>query len=201
MGIVSGSGQYHYGEEAVLSASPKEHCRFIYWSDGNTDNPRIVHVIADASYQAVFGPEMFTVTLTPNNPSQGIVYGAGEYAYGEEAVITAVPFPESHFRMWSDGDIDNPRTIVVTRNITLQALFGSDLGIADADQDLFTVTTVGRTIHLSGVEGRAVTIYDLYGRQIYYIPPSVDECTVHLPAAGVYLVCPEGGKATKVVVL
>lgn len=203
LGTVVGSGQYHYGEEALLSASPKEHCRFMHWSDGSTANPRTVHVIADAAYQAVFGPETFTVALSANNSSQGVVYGAGEYAYGEQAVITAVPFPGAHFRAWSDGIADNPRTLIVTRNYTLQALFGDDLGIDDVDTDdiVFMVTFEGRNIHIIGAGDRSVTIFDLYGRQVAYTSNAGGNYIVTMPAAGVYLVSPEGCKPKKVVVL
>ena len=202
-GTVTGSGQYHYGEEVHITASPKEHCRFIHWSDGNTANPRTVHVIANAAYQAVFGPETFTVTLSSNNPSQGAVYGAGEYAYGEEALLTAVPFPGAHFRMWSDGIVDNPRTIAITRNYILQALFGDDLGIDDVDTDemTFMVTSEGHNIHIIGAADKAVTIFDLYGRQIAHVVPTATERVVAVLSAGVYLVRPDGCKAKKVVVL
>ena len=203
MGTATGSGQYYYGEEARLTAVPGQHCHFFQWSDGNTANPRIVHVIANASYQAVFGSDMYTVTLSVNNSDQGAVYGGGEYAYGEEAVLTAVPFPTAHFRAWSDGSIDNPRTIVVTRNIILQALFGSELGIGDADIDEsdFVVTAEGRTIRIIGASDKAVTIFDLYGRQVSHVAPSAGERIVSVLSAGVYLVRPDGAAAKKIVVL
>ena len=203
MGTVSGSGQYYYGEEARITATSVEHCHFMHWSDGSTANPRIVHVIADASYQAVFGPDMFTVTLSSNNPNQGAAYGGGEYIYGEEAVLTAVPFPGAHFRSWSDGIVDNPRTITVTRNYILQALFGDDLGIDDADTDepTFTVTAEGRNIHILGADNKAVTLFDLYGRKVSYAAPAMGERIMSVLSAGVYLVRPEGCNPKKVVVL
>ena len=203
MGTVTGSGQYYYGEEAHLTATPREHCHFQHWSDGNTANPRIVHVIGNASYQAVFGPDMYTITLSANNSNQGAVYGGGEYAYGEEAILTAVPFPSAHFRAWSDGSIENPRTIVVTRNIVMQALFGSELGINDAtvDETDFVVTIQGRTIHIIGASDKAVTVYDLYGRKVSSVLPAVGDRVVSVLSAGVYLVCPDGATAKKVVVL
>ncbi|MBQ6068326.1 MAG: leucine-rich repeat domain-containing protein [Bacteroidales bacterium] len=202
-GTVTGSGQYHYGQEAHLTALPKEHCRFVHWSDGNTANPRTVHVIADATYQAVFAPESFTITVSSNNNSLGAAYGGGSYFYGEEAILTAVAFPSAHFTSWSDGSIENPRTIVVTRNITLQALFDSELGIDEEDlsEPTFVVTSKGHNIYIIGVPDRAVSIFDLYGRQISVMAPALAERAVAVPSAGVYLVCPEGCTPKKVVVL
>lgn len=203
MGTVTGSGVYHYGEEVRLTAIPNEHFHFSYWTDGNSANPRTVHVIADASYTAVFSPDMYTITLTANNSSWGAVYGGGQYAYGEEAVLTAVPFPSAHFRSWSDGSNENPRTIVVTRNITLQALFGDELGIGDreTEEHSFEVSAQDLNIHVIGASGKAVTIYDLYGRQVAFTPHADSDYVVTMPAAGVYLVRPEGCKPKKVVVL
>ena len=203
MGTVTGAGNYHYGDEARLIAQPAEHHHLIYWSDGNTSNPRTVHVIGDASYLAVFGPDMYTVTLTPNNTDWGAVYGSGEYAYGEYAVATAVPFPNAHFLAWSDGVTDNPRTLMVTRNYILQALFGSDVGIDDVDiaESAYEVMVEGHNIHIRGASDKAVTIYDIRGRQVSYAAPSADERIVPVLAAGVYLVRPDGCQAKKVIII
>ena len=57
-GTVEGTGRYQSGTEATLSATANEHYYFSQWSDGRTDNPRRVRVIADATYTAVFEPEL-----------------------------------------------------------------------------------------------------------------------------------------------
>ena len=125
------------------------------------------------------------------------------YPYGEEAVITAVPFPSAYFRAWNDGSTENPRTIVVTHNVTLQALFGSDLGIDDVslDENDFRVTVIERSIHIICPADKAVAVFDLYGRQVAYSSPAAGERILPVFSAGVYLVRPEGGTAKKVVVL
>ena len=103
-------------------------------------------------------------------------------------------FPSAHFRSWSDGSNENPRTIVVTRNITLQALFGDELGIGDreTEEHSFEVSAQDLNIHVIGASGKAVTIYDLYGRQVAFTPHADSDYVVTMPAAGVYLVRPEG---------
>ena len=85
----------------------------------------------------------------------------------------------------------------------MQALFGSELGIDDATVDGtdFVVTTQGRTIHIIGASDRAVTVYDLYGRKVSSVLPAVGDRVVSVLSAGVYLVCPDGATAKKVVVL
>ncbi len=47
----------------------------------------------------------------------------GRILEGTELVITAIPTEGYHFNKWSDDVTENPRTIVVTGNITLEALF------------------------------------------------------------------------------
>ena len=43
----------------------------------------------------------------------GIVNGAGTYATGETVELTVTPNDDYEFRCWSDGNTDNPRSVVV----------------------------------------------------------------------------------------
>lgn len=47
----------------------------------------------------------------------------GEYKEGETVVFTAVPADGYYFTQWSDGNTDNPRSIVTTSDISLTAKF------------------------------------------------------------------------------
>ena len=202
LGTASGSGQYHYGDEVHLSAIASPHCHFIYWSDGNTTNPRAVHVIADASYLAVFGVDMFTVDLSVNNPDLGAVYGEGEYPYGSQASITAIPFPGAMFRSWSDGNTDNPRSLYMTGNIVLQALFDSQLGISDVSQEDASpiIFVQGKELHVIGADNHVISVYDIYGRKVTNDTDiAIGEYITVLPSAGIYIVCPGNGKPQKIV--
>lgn len=60
MGIVNGGGTYTSGAQALLTASAYNGYHFDHWHDGNTDNPRVVIVSADATYIAIF------VSTTPS---------------------------------------------------------------------------------------------------------------------------------------
>lgn len=53
----------------------------------------------------------------------GSVTGAGKYAEGENATIRAIADKGYVFEQWSDGDKNATRTITVTKNIMLQAVF------------------------------------------------------------------------------
>lgn len=60
-GTVSGGGEYPNGYSATLTATPKNGCTFVGWSDGNTDNPRTVTVSGDANYVAQFTKSSYTI--------------------------------------------------------------------------------------------------------------------------------------------
>jgi hypothetical protein len=60
-GSVTGGGEYPNGYTATLTATPKNGCTFVGWSDGNTDNPRTVTVSGDAAYIAQFAKSSYII--------------------------------------------------------------------------------------------------------------------------------------------
>lgn len=69
----------------------------------------------------------YTLTLNVSNPVEGSVFGAGKYDAGTEVTISATANAGYEFVCWSDGNTDNPRTIILTEDMTLQALFSEIL--------------------------------------------------------------------------
>ena len=124
-GTVSGGGVYQAGATATLTATPKDGYEFVRWSDSNTANPRTLTVTKDLSLTAEFAKiniPTYTITLT-YNPEHGTVSGDGVYQAGETATLTATPKDGYEFVRWSDGNTANPRTLTVTKDITLTAEF------------------------------------------------------------------------------
>ena len=200
MGTVSGTGTYYGGEQVVLTASPSEHHHFVGWGDGNTQNPRTITVVGDADYTAVFEADIFTITVTANDPTMGSVMGGGEYGYGTEVTIAAQPFAGYGFRGWSDGDTNRERTIVVTEDANYQAIFYDMVGISDVETMDYSVNVEHNIIHIGGVSQRKIAVYDISGRRIAYMDKSPETFIVTVPATGVYLIQVEGMRARKVVV-
>ena len=110
----------------TLTATAAAHYRFVQWSDGESANPRTVMVTGDASYTAVFEPIVYTVTVTASNYAMGQVSGGGVYREGEVATLTAEANEGYRFTQWSDGITQNPRSIVVTSDLTMTAYFVSN---------------------------------------------------------------------------
>ena len=110
-------------DTAIIEALPREGYQFAAWHDGNTDNPRTIIVTQDTTYIANFEP-LTTYQLTVNyDPKQGHISGTGEYYPNEEATLMVTPLGGYRFSKWGDGNTDNPRTIVMTQDTTLEALF------------------------------------------------------------------------------
>ena len=119
-GVVYGGGVYDYGSVAELRAEPNEGYQFIRWSDGVTDATRVIEVTSDTLLVAEFSNDVRMVVLYGDN---GVVYGAGRYAYGTTALLSAKADEGYHFVCWSDGVTDATREVEVTSDITLVAEF------------------------------------------------------------------------------
>ena len=65
----------------------------------------------------------YLVTLQTNNDQWGEVVGTNLYTQDTTITITATPNEGYAFMRWSDGNTDNPRTLTVTKDITLTAEF------------------------------------------------------------------------------
>ena len=108
---------------AIIEALPREGYQFAAWHDGNTDNPRTIIVTQDTTFTANFEPLTTYQLIVNYDPKQGHISGTGEYYPNEEATLTVTPLGGYRFKQWGDGNTDNPRTIVMTQDTTLEALF------------------------------------------------------------------------------
>ncbi|MBR5631403.1 MAG: choice-of-anchor J domain-containing protein [Bacteroidales bacterium] len=68
---------------------------------------------------------LFTITVEPDSTGWGTTTGSGSYPYGGTVTIEAIPNTGHTFLTWSDGNMNNPRTIVVTQDSTFIAHFGT----------------------------------------------------------------------------
>ncbi len=141
---------YTCDNELTIQATANEHYHFTQWSDGNTDNLRTFVVFQDTTLTAEFAPNPYNISTSATN---GRVEGAGEYDYGTTATLVAIADEHYHFAQWSDGNTDNPRTIMIKGDATYTAKFAIDQ---------FTITTTC-DIRYGEVTGDGV--YD-YGTRI-----------------------------------
>lgn len=123
IGSASGGGNYSYNSIINLVASPNYGYHFTQWSDGNTENPRAITVMQNATYTAQFAINSYPVSVSQNNASMGVVAGNGSYIYNTLATISATPLYGYHFTQWNDGNTENPRSVVVTQSMAFTAQF------------------------------------------------------------------------------
>lgn len=144
---IIGVNAYYEGDTITLQAYPFEGGVFVQWSDGNIDNPRTIIVDHDMTLIASFRAlTSYTVTINSNDESLGIVtdddgwstIGTHNYYEGTMITLQAQPFEGCNFVQWSDENTDNPRTIVVDKDLSLTAYFQKIVGGGgdeDGDED------------------------------------------------------------------
>ncbi|MBO4402714.1 MAG: hypothetical protein J5792_03405 [Bacteroidales bacterium] len=82
MGRATGAGTYVQGSEVTLTAIPFAGYRFVSWEDGDTVNPRIVTVLCDTLFTAIFEEGNAIPVIPPQQHEEISVY-----SYGNEIFI------------------------------------------------------------------------------------------------------------------
>ncbi len=134
--------------------------RFVRWSDGVTDNPRTLVLTQDTTITAIFEEIPYYTISASCDKEKGVIYnGWYEFESGKYQANTKITLEAESadkykyvFSHWSDGETDNPRTLVLTQDTTITAIF--------EDIPYRTVTLMGQS--LSGN-----TYSERYGKQSF----------------------------------
>ena len=121
-----------YCEGNQISATANYGYHFVQWSDGNTDNPRILELTQDTILTAEFAPNQYNITTTSSHAERGTTQGDTTVNYLEYTTISASANYGYHFTQWNDGNTDNPRVVQVTEDMAYTAQF---------DKNIYTITT------------------------------------------------------------
>ena len=139
---------------------------------------------------------LYSLALGVNDDNMGSVVGdAGFYESGTEVTLTATPNEGYHFVKWSDGNTENPRTIVVVEDVELRAEFeldGTPVDNDNVDESSVMIYVQNGMLYIEGVE-IDYNVFDASGRLVY----SGRDAQLHLPR-GVYMIA-VGSKIQKVV--
>jgi hypothetical protein len=143
-GTIIGEKNYPKDSMATISAIPKAGYRFFKWDDENTDNPRTIIIVSDTVFTAIF-EIMYNVHVLSNDNTMGTVIGGKTYPKDSMTIVGAIPKTGYRFLKWSDGNIDNPRTITVTQDIILTAIFDMmyNVNVSANDNTIGTVSGSG----------------------------------------------------------
>ncbi len=170
-----GGGTYSEGDTATLTATPSIGYCFISWSDGNTDNPRMVEVVQDSTFVAEFSATVHravdTMVTSYLTADEHTFYVSGVYSY-------IIP---------SDIGCD---TIV---NLTLQVLDEPKV-FEISPNPAKSLINISSEDYISMVE-----IYSTAGRLVIQkqIDANMAEVNIEWLVPGVYFVrlfCEEGGQ-------
>ena len=176
MGSVSGAGPYLYTAEAKLTATANPFYRFVQWSDGITDNPRVVMVEKDSLFTAEFEIETFSVVAASGEPDRGRV----------KVILVAEPIEGFEFSHWRDDNTDNPRAFYPDGNLEVYAYFkiasSTPTNVENTQITSAKVYGANGTLHVEGADNDYYVL-DAAGKLMY----AGRQETITLPT-GVYLV-------------
>jgi hypothetical protein len=196
MGTVTGSGDFTANASVTIRAMPNTGYRFMQWNDGNTNNPRTITVTQDTVFTAVFNVEgMFHVSVLSNNSNMGTVTGSGDYAKDNIAIIVATPNMGYRFVSWNDGNIENPRSFILTQDTSFTAVFEASTGIKSMDTEASAIkvypnpTKDNLNIVLpENIDQAVFTLYDMQSKVLIQQQISAqDVVSVSHLAAGIYI--------------
>ena len=121
-GTVTGGGTYNYGTSVTIKATPKTGYHFVQWSDGNKNASRTVTATANASYQATFAINQYTIKFVNNGTTLQtltINHGVKPSYTGSTPTKTATAQYTYTFSGWS------PTIVAATADATYTAQFSS----------------------------------------------------------------------------
>ncbi|MBP5515894.1 MAG: T9SS type A sorting domain-containing protein [Bacteroidales bacterium] len=197
MGGVSGGGLLPDGWFDTIQALPNPGFLFSHWSDGSTQNPRVVQSTRDTTFIAYFisSDQLYSVQLAANNPDWGTVSGDGAYPVNSVVSISATPSSDTYaFEQWNDGDWNNPRTVTLTQDTSFTAMFAQVLAIDGPDGNpSLTVTPNPAKESVTVASDEPIlllTLTDMQGRTITELHPNSDTATIGIGNCnpGTYLV-------------
>ena len=124
-GSVTGNGTYAYRSYITIEATPRNGFAFSHWSDGDRSNPRRIMVVSDTTLVANFIPtvQKHYLSVVSNDSTKGDVRGSGYYDDSMNVVFSATAFAGNRFVQWADGVTANPRTVLLTSDTVMTAVF------------------------------------------------------------------------------
>lgn len=130
-GTVAGSGNFSFGDEATIEATPAAGYSFLSWFGhevADSDSPvTTVEVTENLSISAVFQINQYTLTTIPG--SGGSITGGGSYDHGMVANLNAIPDADHLFLRWEGIGLADENasstSILMDQNHEIRAVFGA----------------------------------------------------------------------------
>ena len=148
-GTTQGDTTVNYLEYITISTTANYGYHFVRWNDGNSENPRQVKVTKDMTYTAYFDKNTYYITKNYDS-NQGYINGSSSGEYLDNITLTAEANYGYHFVQWSDGNTENPRSLILTQDTTYTAEFAPNK---------YTITTVSSDTQRGTTQGDTTVNY------------------------------------------
>ena len=146
-GEVLGGGRFPDESDDTITAIAAPGFAFVSWSDGVTDNPRVVHLMSDTTLIANFQcTQQFNLQATSSDDAMGTVSGGGTY-YASDVTISASPNIGHRFLHWNDGSTETTRIIHLVSDTAFVAYF------QDISSQMFNLQVSSANVTMGNVTG------------------------------------------------
>ncbi len=175
-GYTIGDTIVHWGDSATIIAIPHYGYHFVRWEgwmiweywegeaswfgtanlpDTSLLNPRTFRGIdSNIATTAIFAKNIYSITVQSADNNHGSAHASSTQAeYLDEVTLDAYPEYGYHFAQWSDGNTDNPRTLVLTQDTLLTAQFAPNQ---------YTVSTASSDTERGSADGDTIANYGDY---------------------------------------
>ena len=203
----AGIHSYNDGDLLTVFAHPDENHTFSHWLiDGvqTTGNP-LLHIVESAAHiEALFAkrnaPQLY-YTLTLSADEGGTVSARpwlDKYLTGTTISIEATPEEGYLFERWSDGDTNSKRSVVISSDTTLTAIFYQQSTAMHNALNSNTIRVIEHSVEVQTTDYTTIYLADIAGRIIACVR-NTRYARFVVPAAGVYIVRCDG-EATKILI-
>ncbi|MDD3281712.1 MAG: T9SS type A sorting domain-containing protein, partial [Bacteroidales bacterium] len=141
------------------------------------------------------GDMEYMVSMDVNNNEYGIATASAPDCIKYESTLKAIPNFGYTFEKWSDGNSDNPRTVVVTSDTSFTAMFvyGVSIEESNSDQELRLYPNPSNykfTLDNGQSLMKEVYLYDVMGRNVQHLPVNAPSTTIDVSDLpnGIYVV-------------
>lgn len=142
----------------------------------------------------------YNLSVLSDNPSYGIPVGSGDFPQNCDVEIGAIPIGDNQFLQWSDGNLQNPRSVNIQSDETYVAIFQPSLVPAYSTPEPWRITTSSQGIIVEGAEGHPIRLFDTSGRCLQVISDADATTFIPVEIPGMYLLQVDNGSARKIVI-
>ena len=173
-GVVTGDGNYNYGETCTLTATANTGYTFVNWTKNGTQvstNATYTFTVNEsASYVAHFTINSYEISVTADPANGGTLTGGGTYTYGQRCTITAISNEFYDFINWTMNGTEVSTDASYTFTVSESQEYVAHFRYFDHVEENTMSCQIFPNPFTSAVSittekvAQSVSVYDIYGR-------------------------------------